>query len=327
VNATGLIIGKFMPPHRGHVHLVDAARARVGHATIVVCSRDCEPIPGALRVQWMRELFPDCAVLHLHEDLPQEPGESPGFWELWTAALRRLVPAGPDVVFTSEPYGDELARRLGARHVCVDPARATVPASGTAIRSDPLARWEDLPVPVRPYFLKRVVVTGAESTGKTTLARRLAEHFGTAWVPEHARGMLDALGRFVRESDFPDIAAGQIASENSLARSADRLLFCDTDLNATVIYATHFFGRVPAWIADSSRSRRYDLFLLCDVDLPWVPDPQRDQPHRREFFHNWFRARLEEQGRPWALVSGTGEERFACALRALTASSLRSSTA
>jgi HTH-type transcriptional regulator, transcriptional repressor of NAD biosynthesis genes len=317
---TGLVLGKFLPPHAGHLHLVDAARAQVDRLTVVVGSLAREPIPGALRYEWMRELCPSDEVLHLTEELPQEPHEHPRFWELWTAALRRLVPAGPDFVFTSESYGDELARRLGARHVCIDPGRKAVPVSGTAIRADPMANWEFIPACVRPHFVKRVVIYGPESAGKTTLAQRLATDFRTEWVPEFARGFIDRKGAFVEPADIGHVVAGQLASENAAARRANRVLFCDSDLNTTVIYFTHYFGSCPSWVSYLSRRRPADLILFCEPDLPWEADPQRNLESRRDWFREWFRARLEEQGRTWRPVTGAGEPRFAEARRLVSES-------
>ncbi|MCC6740294.1 MAG: AAA family ATPase [Planctomycetia bacterium] len=317
MSATGLVLGKFLPPHAGHLHLVAEARRRVDRLAVVVGTLEREPIPGFLRAEWMRDLCPGCDVFHLAEDLPQEPADHPQFWDLWTAALRRFLPSGPDLVFTSEPYGDELARRLGARHVCIDPARAAVPVSGTAVRRDPLAHWDRIPACVRPWFAKRVVLYGPECAGKTALARRLSEAFGAPWVPEYARGHLDAKGAFIEPADVPHIVAGQIASENAAARASRGLVFCDSDVNTTVIYALHYLGTVPPWVARLSRRRPADLILFCEPDLPWEEDWQRDSPRRRPWFREWFRARLDEQGRAWTAVSGSGEGRFEAAKSAV----------
>jgi NadR type nicotinamide-nucleotide adenylyltransferase len=317
VAATGLILGKFLPPHAGHVHLVRAALAEVERLTILCCSLRREPIPGALRHAWMRELFPEADVVHVDEELPQEPAEDPRFWERWIAAVRRVVPRGPDLVFTSEDYGDELARRLGARHVCVDRARAQVPISGTSVRRDPLAAWPHLPPPVRAYFVKRVAVFGAESTGKTTLAEKLAARFGTVWVPEFARTYLDRKGPPVELADIEPIARGQIADEDRLARAADRVLFCDTELETTVIYSEQYFGVCPDWIRAEARRRRYDLYLLLAIDVPWVPDPWRDFGHAREALNARFRAALVGKAAPVVEIRGAWDERLEAATAAV----------
>ncbi len=152
----GMLLGKFLPPHMGHVYLADFARHYVRepkHLSIVVGTLEREPIPGALRFQWMRELFPDANVIRLSDELPQDPSEHPDFWRLWHDALMRVLPRRPDLVFASEDYGWKLAETLGAKFVLVDRARGVMPVSGTAVRADPLGNWQYLPRCVRPYFL------------------------------------------------------------------------------------------------------------------------------------------------------------------------------
>jgi NadR type nicotinamide-nucleotide adenylyltransferase len=323
---TGLIIGKFLPPHRGHAFLVENALREVERLTVLVCSLPGEPIPGERRVAWLREMFPGAEVLHHTEPNPSQPHEHPRFWELWTASIRRLVPSGPDLVFSSEDYGDELARRLGARHVMVDRARRRFPVSGRRIREAPLEFWDFLPECVRPEFVRRVAVSGPESTGKTTLARRLAEHLGTAWVPEFARGYLEAkhAGGPIpsppcEAADIPEIARGQIAAEEAAARRANRVLLCDTDLYVTRLYAEEYFGACPGWVREAATQRRYHLHLLLDADVAWAPDPQRDRPQLRTELLARLRGWLEADGRPYVLVSGDWDERWRLALGAVQA--------
>jgi NadR type nicotinamide-nucleotide adenylyltransferase len=314
---TGMVLGKFLPPHLGHQFLLDFARAYVPHLSVLVCALAREPIPGELRTEWVREMAPGAEVFHVPDENPQEPHEHPDFWRIWTDTVRRRLPAGPDVVFTSEDYGDELARRLGARHVIVDKARELVPVSGMKIRERPLDYWQYLPPCVRPYFVKRVVVFGPESTGKTTLCRDLAAHFGTVWVSEYARGMLDHKGAFCEPRDIPLIARGHAAAEAALARQANRALFLDTDLLTTVLYSEWYYGAVPDAVRAMAAARRYDLYLLLDVDVPWVADPQRDVPHRRQELRERFERILVENGRPYRVIRGTWAERFAQARAAV----------
>ena len=170
----GLILGKFLPPHAGHVYLVEFARRRCDQLTVVVGSLGREPIPGALRFQWMKELFPTVHVIHLTDENPQTPDEHPDFWAIWKASLERILPHRPQRVFASERYGVPLADLFGATFIPVDPGRLALPTSGTAVRADPWGHWEFLPRTVRPHFLRRISIFGPESTGKSTLAHQLA---------------------------------------------------------------------------------------------------------------------------------------------------------
>ena len=316
MSAGALVFGKFLPPHAGHLRLLDAAREVGGQVAVLVCSLAREPIPGALRAAWLRELVPWATVVHVTDENPQEPREHPDFWEIWTATLRAHCPLPVRYLVTSEAYGDELAPRLGLQHVCVDQARVAVPVSGTAIRNAPARHWQHIPAPVRAFALKRVVVTGPESTGKTTLAERLAAHFGTTWVPEFARPYLERRNAergttaVCLEEDIEPIARGQLETEEAAARVAERVLFCDTDLIATRIWSEHYFGRCAEWIQQAARTRRYDLHLQLDVDVPWVQDPLRDQPDRREHFRDLFRSELRAHGCRVVEIAGSWDERF-----------------
>jgi NadR type nicotinamide-nucleotide adenylyltransferase len=314
---TGMLLGKFLPPHLGHVYLGEFASRYVDRLTIVVCSIPSEPIPGALRFRWMQELFPFDNVVHLTDELPQEPAEHPDFWALWKASLERILPGRPDFVFASEDYGWRLAEVLGGQFVPVDRSRCAVPVSGTSIRTDPMTWWDYIPRCVRPYFARRVCVFGPESTGKTTLAQRLAEHFQTAMVPEYARTLLEAqAGQFDR-ADMVRIARGQIASEEALARNARRLLICDTDVLTTTIWSETLFGSCDPWIAEQAENRDYCLYLLLDVDVPWIGDVVRYLPENRRAFFDRCRDALESRGRRYVHIKGTWDERFAAACRAV----------
>src|SRR5258708_4010315 len=114
---SGMVLGKFMPPHLGHVYLVEFARHCVDALTVVVGSLPSEPIPGELRYQWMRELFPDVNVVHLTDENPQKPEEHADFWNIWRSSLLRVLPGRPTYVFAGEEYGARLAEALGARFI------------------------------------------------------------------------------------------------------------------------------------------------------------------------------------------------------------------
>ena len=318
---TGLLIGKFMPPHNGHRHLIDTARREVDRLTVVVCSIGAEPIPGSLRHAWMRELYPDLNVLHLAEELPQEPGDHLEFWALWTTALRRVHPDPIDAVFASEPYVHRLAACLGASAVEVDTGRQTVPISASAICADPLANWRYIPEMVRPYFVRRVCVLGTESTGKSTLARDLAAHFDTAWAPEYARAYIDRHTSLdaLSLADIERIAAGHLEQAERLARHANRVLFLDTDLLTTTLYSEIYFDSCPDWILQAALAERHHLYLLTAPDVPWVEDAQRNLPQQREALHARFRTEVEARGLPYVEIRGDWPARLRTAIEAVEA--------
>lgn len=170
---------------------------------------------------------------------------------------------------------------------------------------------------------KRVVVTGSECTGKTTLAGDLARQFGTVWVAEYAREYLDrklaTTGLPLDESDVEPIARGQITAEDRGAALTKGLLVLDTDLVSTAVYARHYYGVCPAWIEQAARDRRADLYLLCDIDVPWVADPARDRPHQREHMHALFIDALDALGAPYVSIRGSWPDRLARAIAVVSA--------
>ncbi|MBF0500974.1 MAG: AAA family ATPase [Candidatus Riflebacteria bacterium] len=316
---TGLIIGKFLPPHLGHQYLVDFARAYVKHLTVLVCTLAAEPIPGELRFNWMREMFPDVDIRHHIDENPQEPHEHPDFWRIWRDSIMRHCPAA-DVLFASEKYGIPLAKVLNARFVPVDIGRSLVPVSGTRVRERPLENWRYLPPVVRSHFVKRVCVFGPESAGKTTLARDLALHFDTVYVHEYARHLLELKPTLCEASDIPLIARGQIAAEEALARQANRVLICDTDILTTVMWSEILFGGCPDWIREEAERRMYDLYIVLEPDCPWIDDKVRYQPDQAErlAFRDRCVRELETRGRPYILVGGSWEDRFEAARHAVS---------
>lgn len=171
--------------------------------------------------------------------------------------------------------------------------------------------------------MKRVVVTGSECTGKTTLAGDLARQFGTVCVAEYAREYLDrkvaTTGLPLDERDVEPIARGQIAAEDRGAAMAKGLLVLDTDLVSTTVYARHYYGACPAWIDQAARDRRGDLYLLCDIDVPWVADSVRDRPHHREHIHALFVEALDTLGAPYVLIRGSWADRLTTAVAAVSA--------
>jgi NadR type nicotinamide-nucleotide adenylyltransferase len=166
---------------------------------------------------------------------------------------------------------------------------------------------------------KRILILGPESTGKSTLAADLANHFGEPWVPEFAREYLEMINRPYRFEDLIEIGKGQVALEDELAEEARNFLFCDTDLRVIHIWSEHRFGKSDEWVRDEIGRRKYDLILLTDTDLPWTPDSLREYPEleMRQYFFKKYLHMAEESGFPFMVVSGDQETRLQTAVVAL----------
>ena len=170
----------------------------------------------------------------------------------------------------------------------------------------------------------RVCVTGPESTGKTTLAARLAAYYRTVWVPEASRIYAERKQAPLLLSDVAPIAREHVSMADDGARIAGRLLVLDTDLLSTVVYSRHYYGVVPPEVEKLERARRADLYLLCDVDVPWLPDGIRDRPANREAMLALFREALEVRRLRWTMITGDWDRRWQTAVDAVRTISLPS---
>lgn len=345
----GLVIGKFYPPHLGHVYLIRTAAAHCQQVTVEVLGSSVESISIAQRVAWLRETFADAphvCIVGALDDIPIDYN-SPAIWAAHVAVMRQAVQdadrargsaTAVDALFSSEPYGEELARQFGSAHVCLDQIRSLFPASGAAVRADPVAQWHMLPPAVQAGLALRVVVLGAESTGTTTLSRDLAaalRHRGgvwarTAWVAEYGREYshnLLALARAQNPSagvadiawqsgDFSAVAAAQCRLEEQATRNGGPVLVCDTDAFATRVWHERYMGRPSedvAAIANALAPR--SLYLLTsDTGVAFEDDGLRDGAHLRSWMTGRFRSLLGEQAVPWVELTGSATARCRSAL-------------
>ncbi|GAA4167708.1 AAA family ATPase [Gryllotalpicola koreensis] len=316
--AHGLVLGKFYPFHSGHQALIRQALRECEQVTVEVLGASVETIPLEVRADWVREEHPTARVVAAMDDAPVDFA-SAAAWDAHMPVIEELLEGPVDAVFTSDEYGAELARRLGARWRRVDAGRVGNPISGTAVRRDVAAHWHELPAPVRAWFTRRIVVLGAESTGSTTLAEALADALGTVWVPEYGRehsvtrdGGLDAPWR---SDEFDLILDRQIALEAAAARRAPRPeLVCDTDALATVLWHERYVGEAPQRMWDRAMRHPPLAYLLTGDEIPFVQDGTRDGEHLRHAMQQRFRAVLAAQPVPWLEVRGTVAERLAQAL-------------
>ncbi|MBA4105229.1 MAG: hypothetical protein C0485_05690 [Pirellula sp.] len=267
----GFIVGKFYPPHRGHKHLIESARRQVDHLIVMIAAHPEQTIPGELRKAWLEEIHPDCEIRLVPDELENDSRQ-------WADFTIRYLGRAPDVVFTSEDYGPVYAELMGSRHVMIDRDRTAFPVSGTLIREGPLNHLDMLEPCVRAYFVRRIVLIGAESTGKTTLAQQLAEQFDTIWVPEYGREHWERklAGRTLSDpppswshDEFVDIAEEQQRRENLAARTAKGvswgLVGASVRENNTVEHLDRLFA--------TAKDRKFPVFIsphyLFPFDQAW----------------------------------------------------------
>ena len=230
---TGFVLGKFCPLHRGHMLLIQRALDACDTVYIVVDNIMDEVIPVARRIEWVRRQYPTAVVLTQSHPLPQDPSETPFFWDIWREELLRLLPHPIDAVFASEQYGERLAKELSADFVMVDPDRLAVPISATLIRQDIVGQWHNLAPAAQNDLRKVICVYGPESTGKSTLTKQLAGHYHMPYVEEYAKQVIDAKNGDICFEDMEQIVRGHFSAVEVLAVSGR----CPKTISAPFRYA------------------------------------------------------------------------------------------
>lgn len=312
----GLLAGRFIPPHAAHLALIRAARALVDELTVVVCWLPDDPIAGGVRLQWMQALLPDCRIVGHGGPVPDGAGAAD--------TITALHPKPIDYLFAGHASASQLAEALGALFVPLggrvlgmahDPLSSLV---SDAVRADPAGHWRYLPPPVQAHYRRRVCLHGAESTGKTTLAKAIAAETGAITVGEYGRSHCEVHKGPLTRDDLLLIGRAQTAMIAAAEEWAGPLLLIDTDALMTAAWCEMLLGERPAELMAAPKA---DLYLLLEPDLPWVADGTRffakaDDRHR---FARIVAQVLEDAGVPFTRISGQGEARIEAARAAIGA--------
>jgi len=306
----GLIIGKFMPLHKGHVGLINFACKNCDELTVLAGVLPGEPIEGHLRYKWLWETFRDNRKIKIDftdDILPAAAESSRSVSKVWAEYPSKKYP-GVRIIFSSEPYGEYLAEYMQIEHKYYDPERIETPVSATMIRENPFLYWEYIPEAVKSYFRKKVCIYGTESVGKSTLTENLARHYKTNFVPEMAREYLN--DHKVVYEDIPVIAEIHANAILDNENKSERIMFVDTDIITTQIFSKFYFDKVPDFPPWVWNANKFDLYLFLETDTPWVDDPQRDTKDCRKEHRIWFQKELDDRNIPFTLISGSWDERF-----------------
>lgn len=281
----GLVVGKFMPFHRGHQLLIETGQSIVDDLTVVVYDSNpagvYPPMPAHMRAKWIADLYPQVENVIVREDPLDDFGKTqaerddPGYAPVYAQDLEFLGKF--DYVFSSEDYGDPFAEALGAESYVVDVARDMLPISGTQIRENVYEHrgWVD----PRVYrdLIKPVVFVGTESAGKSTLAKAMAETLNTRWVHEYGRELWEAQNLQGTFRDMFKIAENQYRREQAAMLHSRDFLFCDTNAWTTLQWSLMYCGSADERLYDLVRRTKDDyIWFLCSNDFGWVQDGVRE---------------------------------------------------
>lgn len=294
--------------------MIDFAAAECDLLTVLICCSDRESIPPHVRQEWLEKTCgksPNMAIRifsYRESELPNTSVSSRQVSMLWAAKFREVLPDAR-VLVTSEPYGDFVAEYMGIRHIPYDPERSITPVSASAILKNLAGNWHYLPDAVKPWYSRKVVVLGTESTGKTTLTQRLAAHFGAGYVPEYGREAIADSNVFTEE-DLCRVAVEHAQRIEAAISDSGPLLIVDTDIHITQSYAMFTFGRELDLPAHLYAANKADLCLYLTPDVPYVQDGTRLSHTDRDRLDVFHRETLIRHNVSFVELPGSWEVKF-----------------
>lgn len=313
----GLTLGKYAPLHRGHQMVIETAISEMDHVIVLIYDvPEVTQIPLPVRSKWIRDLYPQVEVLEAW-DGPVEVSSDPDITLKHDAYLRRRM-TGKNIThfYSSEFYGQHVSHALDAIDRRVDNRRATVPVSASIIRQSPFEYRQFVDPRVYRDLVTHVLFLGAPSTGKTTLAQQLATEHNTVWVPEYGREYWQEhqVDRRLTLEQLVEIGEGHRQRENQLLLEANRYMFIDTDASTTRQFSMYYHDRCHPKLEKlvEECSQRYDLFFLCQPDIPYDDTWDRSGAVFRESFQRRIEADLRARRIPYHSLSGTVPQRIQC---------------
>lgn len=307
----GLVLGKFMPVHNGHIKLIEHAVSNCDSLIVWVCVSNKETMPAGLRLEWIKRIFKDNhkikPVLFEYDEsiLPNTSEASKEVSEIWSEVIKQSLPQ-IDVIISSEKYGDFVAEYLNIEHIYYPLNRVT---SASAIRDNPYKHWQFIPNVVKPYFYRKICISGTESTGKSTLTKNLANFFNVDYVSEVGREIIENTNTCQQE-DLLKIAETHASKILLKEKDLNRMLIIDTDINITRSYSKFLFNHkleVESWIVNANKC---DLYLYLDNDAPFIQDGTRLSESDRNKLDSFHKMQLKESGIEYFLINGNWNQRF-----------------
>lgn len=310
----GLTLGKFAPFHKGHQFIIEMALKEMDEVFVLIYDTSVTTIPLSVRTKWIRKLYPTVNVIE-GWDGPEGYSSDRAFEILQEQYIIRML-KGQKIThfYSSEFYGTHVSKALNAVDRRVDEARKIISISATMIRKNPFQYREFLSDIVYKDLITKVVFVGAMSTGKSTITEALAKKYDTTYTSEYGRDYWTEhqIDRRLSFEAFNEIAKGHIEQEEKALLNANKYLFVDTNAITTYMYALDYHGRAPELLTQLAleNANRYDLFFLCNDDIPYEDTWDRSGDQKRRVFQKQIIADLHERRIPYIELSGNLEERI-----------------
>jgi NadR type nicotinamide-nucleotide adenylyltransferase len=313
---TGLYVGKFAPLHKGHQYVIETALSEVDKLYVIIYDEPTvTDIPLSTRAEWIRNLYPQVTVIQAWNG-PSETGYTEEIKTAHEQYIDSILPAdiSIDKYYSSEPYGEHMSEFFNAVDRRVDEDRETYPISGTKIRKDPYHNRKYISHEVYKDLITNVVFLGGPSTGKSTLTKKLAEEFDTAYMPEFGREFWEenAVDRRLTTEQLVELAETHISRENDAISGADEYLFTDTNALTTATFSQYYHSMIPSRLWDLTRNtrQRYDIHIVCGTDIPYDDTEDRSGEANRQRLQKHTISLLNHFNIPYYTVTGTVQERI-----------------
>ncbi|MTH16570.1 AAA family ATPase [Flavobacterium sp. LC2016-01] len=313
-HTVGLTLGKFAPFHKGHQLLIETAINEVDELIVLVYDDPIINIPLSIRAGWIREIYPKITVIE-GVNSPNDSGYTAEIMKIQEDYVLKILD-GRTVshFYSSEPYGEHMSIALKAMNRQVDISRHTVPISATKIRNDSFTNKEFVHPKVYRDLITKVVLLGAPSTGKTTLAEKLAVHFDTQWMPEYGREYWEnhQINKRLTLEDLLKIAETHIEREDALVLKSNQFLFSDTNAITTYLFSLDYHGKALPALEDLAKTAesRHDIIFVCDTDIPYDDTWDRSGDVKRKEFQEKIIDDLNTRNLKYYMLRGTVEERI-----------------